>query len=351
MKNMKWAVLGVVLAGLLAGCSSNASASSNGAKKLTLSTFGLSTKQMTNDLIKPFETKNGVTVKTQFGDSTPRFTQVQHNPNAGVDVMELAQNNTLTGYKKNLWAKLDTSKLKNFKYLSSAQQKLAKQTNSVPYTVNSVGIIYNAKKVGKITSWDQLWSSKFRNKIAIPDISTTFGPAMLYIAGDHAGTAVTKDGGKAAFSALKALKPNVVKTYSQSSDLANMFKSGEIVAAVVGDYAVSMVQAAQPDAQYVVPASGTYANYDMVSIVKGTKNLKAAYKYIDYRIGKAAQTKAADPKVLNNAPVNTSVKLSAATSKYMTYGAIAKRAKTIDFGYVNSHLSKWVTTWNKIMNQ
>jgi putative spermidine/putrescine transport system substrate-binding protein len=347
MKKTGLFIAGLLLVGVLAGCGSQASA----AQHLTLSTFGLSTKQMASDVTKPFTKASKVTVKTQSGDSAARYTQVEHNPNNGVDVMELSQNNALSGDKKQLWAKLDTSKLKNFKYLSAAQQKLAKDTNSVPYTVNSVGIIYNPAKVGKLTSWDQLWDSKLKNKLAIPDITTTFGPAMLYIAADHAGTPVTKDNGAAAFKAMADLKPNVVKTYTQSSDLANMFKSGEIDAAVVGDFAVSMIQAAAPSAQYLVPASGTYANYDTASIVKSSKNQAAAYKYIDYRLGKTAQTKVAGADSLNNAPVNTSVKLSAAAAKNKTYGDIAARAKTIDFGYVNSHLKGWISQWNKLMNK
>ena len=44
---------------------------------------------------------------------------------------------------------------------------------------------------------------------------------------------------------MKELKPNVVKTYSKSSDLANMFQSGEIEAAVVADFAVDIIQGAR----------------------------------------------------------------------------------------------------------
>lgn len=58
---------------------------------------------------------------------------------------------------------------------------------------------------------------------------------MVYVAGDHAGTPVAEDEGKAAFEALAELKPNLVKTYTKSSDLINMFTSGEVAAAVVGD--------------------------------------------------------------------------------------------------------------------
>lgn len=336
---------------LVAGCG-NKSAN----KQLTVSTFGLATKQMTRDVFTPFGKANDLTVKSQFGDSSSRFTQVSHNANSGIDVIELAQNNAVAGQNKGTFKKLDFSKLKNFKYLSADQQKLAKDTNSVPYTVNSIGIIYNPKKVGEITSWDQLWDNKLENKIAIPDIATTFGPAMLYVANEHwqnkqASSSFVYNGQineKQAFDELKALRPNVVKTYAKSSDLANMFKSGEIDAAVVGDFAVGMIKNAAPDVEYVVPETGTYANYDTVSILKNSKNTDAAYKYIDYRIGKASQAKVAEKDSLNNAPVNSSVKLD--DPQYMTYGKTAENARMIDFNYVNKQLPSWIKEWNQTMN-
>lgn len=335
----------LVVGSIATGCSSQSKQGS-----LTVSTFGLSTKQMRNDVLNPFAKKYSVKVSTQFGDSSTRLTQIEHNPNSSIDVVELAQNNAVTGDKKKLFKKLDFSKLKNFKYLSSAEKKLAKETNTVPYTVNSLGIIYNPKKVN-IKSWKDLWSSKLKGKIAIPDITTTFGPAMLYIAGDQAGTSVTSDAGKAAFSSLKKLKPNIVKTYTQSSDLSNMFKSGEIDVAVVGDYAVGVLQASNPGLKYMVPASGTYANYDNVAILKNSKNTSAAYKYIDYRLSQSVQKKVAGLNSLNNAPVNSKVKLTSKEAANKTYGSVAKRAKTINFFYVNNHMSSWVTEWNKILNQ
>lgn len=347
---MKFKKISLVVAGLVvASTALFTSACSSSSKKLVVSTFGLSTKQMRNDVLNPFAKEDKVKVSTQFGDSSTRLTQIEHNSNPNVDVIELAQNNAVTGAKKKLFKKLDFSKIKNFKYLSPAEQKLAKETNTVPYTVNSLGIIYNPKKV-HIDNWKDLWSKKLKNKIAIPDMTTTFGPAMLYTAGKYAGTNVNKDDGVAAFKAMKKLKPNVVKTYTQSSDLSNMFKTGEISVAVVGDYAVGMLQATNPSLKYIVPASGTYANYDNVAILKNSKNTEAAYKYIDFRLSKVVQRKVAGLKSLNNAPVNTEVKLSKAEAANKTYGAVAKRAKTIDFFYVNSHMSSWINQWNKIMN-
>lgn len=113
-----------------------------------------------------------------------------------------------------------------------------------------------------------------KGKISVPDVATTAGPLMLYVASEHAGQDITKDNGKAAFEAMKELKPNVVKTYSKSSDLANMFQSGEIEAAVVADFAVDIIQGAAENVTYVVPESGTYANYNTVNIPKKHKTKK-----------------------------------------------------------------------------
>ena len=340
------AFVGILLGTIgLAACGTNPNTGS-----LSVSTFGLSTKQMRSDVLTPFSKEYNVKVVTQFGDSSTRLTQIEHNPNSNIDVIELAQNNAVTGSSKKLFKKIDFNKLKNFKYLSKSEQKLAKETNSVPYTVNSLGIIYNSKKI-KINDWKDLWSPKLKNKISIPDITTTFGPAMLYLAGDYAKTSVLKDSGKAAFNALENLKPNIVKTYTQSSDLSNMFKGGEIDVAVVGDYAVGMLKATNPDLKYIVPTSGTYANYDNVSILKNSKNTTAAYQYIDFRLSEKIQKKVAGLKSLNNAPVNQEVKLTNEEAANKTYGNVAKKAKLIDFFYVNSHMPIWISQWNKLMNQ
>ena len=169
-----WSLI-LITAGVAIGTSACSSKSS---EKLVVSTFGLSTKQMRSDVLNPFSKKYNVKVSTQFGDSSTRLTQIEHNPNSNVDVIELAQNNAVTGAKKKLFKKLDFSKIKNFKYLSKDQQQLAKKTNTVPYTVNSVGIIYNPKKVN-IKDWNDLWSDKLKQKISVPDMTTTCGPAML----------------------------------------------------------------------------------------------------------------------------------------------------------------------------
>ncbi|GLB46463.1 spermidine/putrescine ABC transporter substrate-binding protein [Philodulcilactobacillus myokoensis] len=347
MKKIKGLVIAgasLLLAVILVGCGSQSG------KSLVVSTFGSSTPQRTSDIFNPFHQKSGIKINPQFSNDPSRFTQMEKNPDSNVDVAELSESNSVIGMQHNVFKKLNLSKIKNFKELSPAAQSVAKKTDSVPFSVNSIGIMYNPKKVGKITSFKQLWSSKLRKKIAIPTMSGTEGPGILAIAGDVANKPIEKDGGVGAFQELKALKPNIYKTYSEGPDLVNMVKSGQVDVAIIGDYNVNMLKQADKNLQYTIP-NGTYANYDMLSILKNSKNEKNAYKYINYRLSKESQTKVAQMNTLNDPPVNSNVKLSGASATDKTYGMPYKVSKTLDYKFVNSHLSSWINKWNQIINQ
>ncbi|MBO3282483.1 ABC transporter substrate-binding protein, partial [Intestinimonas butyriciproducens] len=69
-----------------------------------------------------------------------------------------------------------------------AAKKMAEAGQGVAYTINSIGIMYNPEDVGfEIKSFDDLWDARLEGRIAIPDITTTFGPAMVYMASDYKG--------------------------------------------------------------------------------------------------------------------------------------------------------------------
>lgn len=54
---------------------------------------------------------------------------------------------------------------------------------------------------------------------------------------------------------------------------------------------------------------------------------------------------------LNEAPTNKEVVLDEATAANKTYGAVAERAKAIDFTFVNANYEAWIAEWNKTLNQ
>ena len=307
---------------------------SGDAQKLVLSTYGLN--------------EFSCEIVTETGGTNDRYTKLAADPNSTIDVIELSQAMTAKGTDEGLFDTIDLSKIPNAEKLIPAAKEIAEAGQGVPYTINSIGIIYNPELTGfDITSFDDLWDERLAGKVSIPEITTTFGPAMVYVASDHAGVDVTTDNGEAAFKALADLKPNLVKTYTKSSDLINMFTSGEVAAAVVGDFGVPTIVAANPTLVYVTP-DGAYANFNTINVTKNCANKELAYEYINYRISEELQTKTG--KALNEAPTNKDVTFTEEESKDMTYGDKAAKVKVVDYAFVNPILNNWIDQWNRTIN-
>lgn len=343
----KLLVLLCVAAMTLTGCSK----SDSGKQKLVISTWGLNADIVRKDVYEEFEKANNCEIIVEEGTTTDRYGKLKSNPNYGIDIIELSQSEAAKGYADGVFEKIDYSKISNAANLIEGAMSLQSSGFGPAYTVNSIGIIYDREKVGfEITEWADLWRPELKGKISIPDISSTFGPAMVHVASDYKGVDIKSDNGAAAFEALAELKPNIVKTFSKSADLANMFAAGEICVAVVGDFGIPSVkkEGVAPNAEFVVPASGTYANFNTIDINATSKNKELAYKFIEWRLSKELQEKTAAS--LNEAPTNKEVVLSGEVAENKTYGETASRAKAIDYSFVNPQLSSWIDQWNRILN-
>ena len=101
--------------------------------------------------------------------------------------------------------------------------------------------------------------------------------------------------------------------------------------------------------KFVVPASGTYANFNTIDINKNSKNKELAYEYVNFRLSQELQSSTAI--TLNEAPTNKDVVLDEETALNKTYGEVAANAKTIDYSFVNPLLNNWIDQWNRIVNR
>lgn len=319
-------------------------------KQLIVSTWGLSEDALWSEVYEPFEKEYNVKVILDTGNAQERYTKLKSDPNSKVDVIELSQKNTADGVADGLFASLTAKDLKEYSNLIPGAKAMVDSDSGAPYTLNSIGIIYNPKTAGMtINSWEDLWNPALKGKISIPDITTTFGPAFMVMCSDVKGVNFASDKGETAFKALEELKPNVLRTYAKSSDVASLFSNGEISVAIIGDFGVPVVAKADPKAVYVVPASGTYANFNVINIAKGTQNYDLAIAYINYRLN--AETELRTAKALNEAPVNAKVSLPAALAENKTVGDVAARAKMVDFTVVNPLMTSWVDRFNRLMNK
>ncbi|MGX4601169.1 ABC transporter substrate-binding protein [Faecalimicrobium sp. JNUCC 81] len=337
---------GVISATALVGCGKSEESASN--KKLIVSTWGLNEDVLKKEVFEPFAKEHGVEVVLEVGNNSERLTKMKNNPNSNIDITYLAESFAEQGIEAGIFEKIDYSKIPNSKSINEKAKATVERGYGPAYTLNSIGIVVDPSAGIDIKSWEDLWKPELKGKIAIPDITTTNGAAIVSIAAQKAGVDITKDKGEAAFKELEKLKPNVVKTYSKSSDLANMFSSGEIVAAVASDFAFETIAKAKPEVKNVIPESGTYLNFNTININKNSKNKDLAYEFINYALSPEVQERAA--KALSEAPVNGEVKLNEEDAKNLTYGKVLENAKVIDFKFVNTLMNEWINTWNRIMN-
>ena len=167
---------------------------SGDAQKLVLSTYGLSEDISEEEVYTPFENEFSCEIVTETGGTNDRYTKLAADPNSTIDVIELSQAMTAKGTDEGLFDTIDLSKIPNAEKLIPAAKEIAEAGQGVPYTINSIGIIYNPELTGfEITSFDDLWDERLAGMVSIPEITTTFGPAMVYVASDHAGVDVTTD--------------------------------------------------------------------------------------------------------------------------------------------------------------
>lgn len=334
--------------GSLSGCGKKEATEEGINKKLIISTWGLSEDLLNENVFSPFEEEYGVDIVLEIGNNSERLTKLKNNPNSGIDLIYLAESFAEQGIESGLFEEIDYSKIPNATKLNEKAQLTVESGYGPAYTLNSIGIVVDPSAGIKIDSWDDLWSKELKGKIAIPDITTTNGPAILALAAEKAGVSLETDNGEAAFKELEGLKPNVVKTYSKSSDLANMFSSGEISVAVVADFGYGVIAKAKPEVEYIVPESGTYLNFNTININKNSDNKELAYEFINYVLSVEVGTRTA--KALSESPVNVEVELTEEEATNLTYGKIIDNAKVLDFKYINSQMNTWIDTWNRIMN-
>lgn len=353
-KSLSIALALTLSAAVFGGCAkkegnSVSTTNSSEPKKLVISTWGLSEDKLWENVYKPFEQKYNVKIVLETGNNSERLTKLKNNPNSEVDIMYLAESYSEQGITDGLFEKVDYSKITNKDKLNSKAKAVADKGYGPAYTLNRLAIAYDKKKVGfEIKSWQDLWRPELKGKIAIPDITTTFGPHIVDAAAQKAGSEIGKDKGEAAFKELTALKPNVVKTYSKSSDLANMFSSGEITVAAAADFAFGTISKAVPDVVFVDPVEGPYLNFNTINITKTSKNKELALKFIDFVLSAEVQTKTA--KALQESPVNVDVKLSEEESKGLTYGDVINKSKAIDYKVINPLMKEWIDKWNRTLN-
>lgn len=195
-----------------------------------------------------------------------------------------------------------------------------------------MSIVYRPDMVKTpITSWKDLWESRFKGKIAAPSIEMYQARLLLIAAMINGGSIDDIDPG---FKALKALAPNVATWYQSDSDGRKALSMGDASVLVAPPALAKAVSDDGVDVKIVSP-NPTPVMFDVMMLVN-TPQHDAAEKFIDYVLSPASQAIIA--KEQNVGPVNDKAK---APAEVMAAMPKAGDQVTFDEGKINAHIAAW----------
>ncbi len=151
---------------------------------------------------------------------------------------------------------------------------------SVPYMVGTVGILYNKKMVSEpITSWNALWDTKYSGQIWMWDsMRDVIGVALKRL-----GYSMNSNNENELQEAKKSLitQARILKGFAEEECRDAMIADEGTLALVYAGEAKAAIDQ-NPNLAYVIPDEGSNKFVDGFVIVKGSKNIDAAEKFINF---------------------------------------------------------------------
>ncbi|MBQ4437135.1 MAG: ABC transporter substrate-binding protein [Clostridia bacterium] len=340
--------LTAVLLALVLALSLTAALAQEEVPTLTISTWSANIDTITANVFAPFEEANNCKIVLDLGNNAPRLAKVTENPE-NYDIVYFSDLYVQKCIEAGVFMPIDQSKIEGLEDLYPFCQDPSNGYGP-GYTVTGFGILYDPKAVSEpITSWAQLWNEEVASQLVIPDISMTSGPYMIEVAGKVAGVDPAENEDPA-FEKIKELIGMGAGFYANSGDLAAKFEQGEVSVAVCQDFNASTIRGAVEGLEYViVPAEGTYLGINQVNIVKGSKNVDLAYKFISWLISYDVQYKDALDKV--EAPANTKVVLTPEQAEGICYGETVALSGAPNWALYNERNAAWIERYNEEIYQ
>lgn len=296
-------------------------------------------------VIEPFEAANPdikVRIATGLTMETVAMMRAQ-KADAKIDVVMMDEVGAAQAHGEGLYEPLDVKSIPNMTKLYPQFR-----ISGDPYTkfmyVSQV-IAYDKGKVKTAPqTYDDMWKPEYKGKIAIPDINTTHGTMILMMAARMQGGSVANiDPG---FAKIKTLKPSILTFWNQHAQVSQLFTQGDIVMTTwTSDRAQGLIDSGG-NIGWTIPKDSAYIIDSTIGIAKGTKNLAAAQKYINFVLSEKAQE--ANAKFTYLTPVNREAKLDAAVAAKLPAGeATLKGLLSADWAAVTRERPKWVDRWNR----
>ena len=317
-------------------------------QKLTVSMWGYNMDLLEKNIITPFEEKYGVEVVVETGNNSDRFTKMMaRKDNPLVDVALFAGAWSYKAMEEGLVKPYDASKLPNLSALmESAKDPLGGQY-AIGYSPQHLGLAYRTDALAPITSWKDLNREDVAGLVSIPNITTTFGPAIVYMlskawGGDFSDTEI-------GWQKIEELAPNLVTAYGRSSELNTLISQEEVYLAPYTSFSWGTIKGTGLPIANVIPKEGLVGTFSMISVAAGTKNDDLAHLYIDHMLSYDVQM--AEAMDLVDSPARTDITLPPEIAENLTYGEdLISQLHFFSEKEMAENQEAWIERWNAIFN-
>ena len=225
---------------------------------------------------------------------------------------------------------------------------------ALPFTWGIQAINYASDKIKPPASYRDLLKPAFKGKFGVTD-----DPVAAIVIGAHAVGVFRADSLytpaqlKKIIAFWAALKKNARLIVPSYGNMADLFASGEIVAATPGWAAVNSFAAAKGDkaVKHTVPKEGSATFCDAFMIPNGAKNTDAVYAYINQAFSLEAQAQEAESLVQAAVCPKAVPLMNKATRALYPYGKLVEiLTKSAPLEVIPNNVPKGYATfadWNK----
>lgn len=302
-----------------------------------------------NTIAKEFTAETGIPVEFITGGTIDRLTKAKLNK--GHPLSDITLTTSHVGYlyySDGLFEKLDMSQIPNAKELFPAAIRS-------PYTIGLYSYVYTPvfrtdlmPKGFTITSWRDLWSPDLKGKVG----QSGFDPSYMFIAtAKLEGVPVTD--WKSTIPLLEKLKPNIKAFYQSDATSQDLIRTGETpVQAMLSINAYNLISQHVP-ITVTVPKEGAVVNIDVIGIEHGTKQLDAAYKFVNVALSAKVQAELCD--IFRAGPMNPNAKIDPALAKMPGVFTTPEQWKTEAIDTSDAERAKllpvWIDWWTEHLMQ
>jgi len=233
--------------------------------------------------IADFEKEYKIRVEySEFESNENMYNEVVKNPSA-YDVLIPSDYTIDRLIKEGRLAKLDKEKVPNIANVAKEYLNPEYDSNNdyvVPYMVGTLGILYNKSLVSSpVDSWTALWDSQYKGKILMWDSMRDCLGATLKMLGYSVNSNNDKELAEAKSRLIS--QRSLVQGYLEEETRDILIAEEGILAIVYsGEAKIAIDQ--NPNLAYVIPNEGSNKWVDGFVIMKDTKHLDSAEKFINF---------------------------------------------------------------------